>query len=193
MSIDYHELIPLPPLSDINTGLSAARQSTMLGLLGRPGDMTQDCSPITNVHLRTQIVTENVGPFRVEGWKPAVDRLKLVFAAVKTHDPALYAVVGTAGMLCCRAVRGSRSNYSNHSWGTAIDLKIGDQLDPLGATHCQRGILLLYPFMHAHGFFWAAGYRGRKDPMHMELADETIHSIVQALAQPIPSSLRGAS
>ncbi len=174
---DFHHLVPIPPLSDINSGLHAAEVSTMTQLFGRPGRLTRDCSAVTNAKLRAQIVHANVGPFSVDGWGPAVERLKLVFAEVKAANPALYAVVRSAGMLCCRAVRNSQSNFSNHSWGCAIDLEIESELDALGEDHVQKGILLLYPFFHRHGFFWAAGYHTRPDPMHFELADETVRAL----------------
>jgi len=177
---NFHELVPLPPLTDINSGLSACKQSTMFELFGRPGRLTVDCSRQTDA-LNAQMITAGVGPFQVSGWKPAVISLRAVMGEVKAHDPGLYAVVRSAGMLCCRAVRGSQSNYSNHSWGTAIDLEIESQLDQLGAKMCQRGILELYPYFHAHGWFWAAGYTGRKDPMHFELADETVRAMFKAL------------
>lgn len=177
---DYHELVPIPPLTDMNTGLTAARQSTMISLLGRPGRLTRDCSPLTNPTLKAQIVTAGIGTFSVSGWKPAVISLQAVFNEIHTEQPELWKVLKSAGMLCCRAVRGSQTDYSNHSWGTAIDLRVESELDELGAHVVQRGILLAYPFFHRHGWFWGAGYRHRKDPMHFELADETIRNLVNS-------------
>jgi hypothetical protein len=171
---NYHELVPLPHPGDINTGLSACRQSTMMALFGRPGRLTRDCSPVTSPKLMPQLVTRGVGPFQVSGWIPAVDSLQRVLIAVKVEKPDLWAVVHSAGMLCCRAVRGSQNSYSNHSWGTAIDLTIESQIDELGSLKCQRGILELYPFFHKEGWFSGMGYSGRKDPMHFEGSDETV-------------------
>lgn len=175
--IDYHGLVALPGPKDINTGLSPAKPFTMLSLLGVPGHLTRDCSPITNARLRSQIVSHSFNHFSVTGWRPAVEALMAVMAEVYAADKDLHAVVRTAGMLCCRAVRGSSSTFSNHSWGAAVDLSIGSELDPLGATKVQRGILMLYPYFHRHGFFSGMGYNGRKDPQHMELADETVRRL----------------
>jgi len=36
-------------------------------------------------------------------------------------------------MLCCRYIRNSKTNISNHSWGTAVDLKLKGVLDVRGA------------------------------------------------------------
>ena len=86
----------------------------------------------------------------------------------------LYAVLTTAGMTCCRAVRGSTTNYSNHSWGTAIDMSIKGVLTPLGSTTVQEGIAEAAPFFLAERFFWGAGYSSRKDAMHFEASHELI-------------------
>lgn len=174
--MNYHELVPIPASTDINTGLTFCRYETMMELFGRPGNFTQDCSPITNLAFKSQIVNANVGPFSVEGWGPAVNSLKAVFSEIKTVDPALYALVRTAGMLCCRAIRGSKTHFSNHSWGCAIDLQLGVQIDSLGSHTVQRGIMALYPRFHAHGWFWGAGFH-RPDPMHFELADATVRRL----------------
>jgi len=174
---DFTNMVPLPARTDINTGFSPARQSTMLNLLGTPGALTENCSNITNPALAARIKTKDVGPFRVTGLDLAIASLEAVFDEVKAANPELYNVLGTAGMTCCRAVRHSHSLFSNHSWGTAIDIKISGVLTPQGARHIPEGLLLLYPHFHTHGWFWAAGYRTLVDPMHFELADETIQEL----------------
>lgn len=168
------ELIPTPAPESINSGYSYAKQSTMLELLGRPRPtLTTDCAAVSNPKLKALLVTESVGPFRVTGLKPAVESLRQVFASVKEKRPDLYAEVRTAGMLCCRAVRGSKEHFSNHAWGTAVDLYFGDYVDALGDDKTQRGLLELYPYFRAAGWFWGAEF-SREDSMHMEIADETI-------------------
>jgi hypothetical protein len=170
--VDFGKMVAIP--SGINAGLTSADQATMLALLGKPGDLTADCSPITNAALKKLMVTQDVGPFKVTGLKPAVDALTRVFAAITTQKPALYKVLTTAGMTCCRAVRGSTTNYSNHSWGTAIDMGISGVLTPLGSTTVQEGIAEAAPFFQAEQFFWGAGYSSRKDGMHFEASHELI-------------------
>lgn len=158
----------------INAGLTAASQSAMIAALGTPGSLTQDCSAITNKTLAKLIVTQNVGPFKAEGLKPAVEALTRVFAAIKAAKPDLYAVLTTAGMTCCRAVRGSTTNFSNHSWGSAIDISIQGKLTPLGSQTVQRGLVEAAPFFHAERFFWGAGYHTRPDGMHFEVSNELL-------------------
>jgi hypothetical protein len=97
-----------------------------------------------------------------------------VFSAVQSAKPDLYALLGTAGMLCVRYVRGSTTNFSNHSWGTAIDITIGGVLTPRGSTTVQQGLVDLCPFMNAEQFFWGAGFSPTPDGMHYEASSELI-------------------
>jgi hypothetical protein len=166
-------MVPIP--SGINAGLTAAGQSAMIAALGKPGALTQDCSPITNKALAKLIITKDVGPFKAEGLKPAVEALARVFAAIKAAKPDLFAVLTTAGMTCCRAVRGSTTNFSNHSWGSAIDISIHGKLTPLGSQTVQRGLVEAAPFFHAERFFWGAGFHTRPDGMHFEVSNELLN------------------
>ena len=174
MSDTYTQLVECPARADMNTGFTAATHGTMMTLLGKPGALSTDCSDPTNAHLITLIETRDVGPFRVTGLKPALDSLASIFAAVKSDHPILYADLGTEGMCCCRAVRGSTKFFSNHSWGSAIDIKVGGILPNMNAKLVPRGFVDLYPYFHANGWFWGAGYNGRTDPMHFEVTNETI-------------------
>jgi hypothetical protein len=158
----------------INGTLTGARNATMLALIGNPrGTYTNDCQPPTNPGIAAMMVTENFGPFRAKGLRPAVARLRLIMADIRAEQPAIHDLLGTAGMLCCRLVRGSATAISNHSWGTAIDLTIGGVLDPRGDNRTQRGLLAIHPIFNRHGFFWGAAF-GTEDSMHFEASDQLI-------------------
>jgi hypothetical protein len=169
---DYSKLEPKPLASSINNGITSPSPSYMKGVLGVPGALTTDCSAVTNSTLRQKIVTKNVGPFSVTGLKPAVEAVERVFAAVKRDKPALYSQLGTAGMLCVRKVRGG-SDFSNHSWGTAIDIKINAKLDAPGDNKTQLGLRELYPYFYREGFYWGAEFPN-EDSMHFEVSKEKI-------------------
>ncbi len=169
-NVDYKSMVAIP--SGINSGVSAASQATMMSALGNPGTPQDSCGT-PSAALQKLMKTASVGPFRVTGLVPAVDALTRVFAAVKSAKPDLYAVLGTAGMLCVRHVRGSTTNFSNHSWGTAIDITIGGQLTPRGSTTVQQGLVDLAPFMEAERFFWGAAFP-TPDGMHFEASNELI-------------------
>jgi hypothetical protein len=169
------DLITIP--DGINPGLNAARQVTMISLLGNPrGSFTRDCQPITNPNLRGLVTTADVGPFRVTGLRPAVDSLREVLEEIHGREREIFGALGTAGMLCARLVRGSAVSISNHSWGTAIDLTLNGILDAPGNRRTQRGLADIAPIFNHHGWYWGAGFP-REDAMHFELSDQKIREL----------------
>jgi len=169
------DLIPIPP--GINPGLNAARQITMKSLLGSPrGTFENDCLPVTNPVLRNLIKTDDVGPFRVTGLAPAVQSLKEVINEIHDREREVFGGLGTAGMLCARLVRGSKSSISNHSWGTAIDLNLNGVLDARGNNRVQVGLSRIAPIFNSHGWYWGAGFP-TEDAMHFELSDQKIREL----------------
>jgi len=174
---DLTARVPKPHPDSVNSGLSVLRESTMLDFFGVPANQAStQCIPPNNPKLKTALTTAGVGPFRVTGHRVAVALLKKVFADVLASDPALHAALGSAGMLCARLQRGSTKNWSNHSWGFAIDLTIGGVLDRRGDDTVQVGLMRLYPYFHRHGWFWGVEFR-TEDGMHFELAEETVRRL----------------
>lgn len=174
------DLIPIP--SNINPGLNGARQLTMMSLLGSPREnFSDDCQDVTNPTLRALIRTEDVGPFRVTGLAPAIASLKEVLVDIHEEQREVFGALSTAGMLCARLIRGSKHGISNHSWGTAVDLKIDGILDKRGdkARTVQRGTALIAPIFNRHGWYWGAGFP-IEDSMHFELSDQKIRALHQA-------------
>lgn len=157
-----------PDPQGLNPGLRAVSNAYMLAQLGRPREsFDQTCRPPTLPRLRRNIVRDDVGPFTVVGLVPAVLSLKAVLIDIQREQPAVYRVLGTAGMLCCRLVRGSSSSISNHSWGTAIDLTLAGELDVHGNERVQLGLTLIAPIFNRHGWYWGAAFR-TEDGMHFE-------------------------
>jgi hypothetical protein len=168
------DIIPIP--AGINPGVRAAKQATMLQLLGSPRHTyDRECQPVTNPTLKPHMVTRSVGPFRITGFDKAIDSLTEVMTEVKTTRPDIHEALGSAGMLCARFVRGSEVSISNHSWGTAVDLTLDGNLDQRGDGLCQRGLAEIAPIFNRHGWFWGAGFR-TEDAMHFEVGDDTIRS-----------------
>lgn len=159
-----------PDPGSINRGLSSAGNDFMLEKFGQPvldGNYGTNCQMPTNPRLRRNLVTDTVGPFRVTGLVPAVLGLKAVMADIATEQPPVYRALGTAGMLCCRLVRGSTNAISNHSWGTAIDLTLDGVLDARGDDTVLYGLTLIAPIFNRRGWYWGAGFR-TEDGMHFE-------------------------
>ncbi len=174
------DIIPIP--TGINAGLSSAKRSTMLSVLGMPRSTFDDkCRDVENKDIKALIVTEDVGPFKVRGLKPAVASLRRVLAKVKAAHPKVHDLIGSSGMLCARFIKGS-TNPSNHSWGTAIDINIQGALDGInvgGGTgknddRTLAGLAAMAPFFHDEGWFWGVGFSTFEDGMHFEVADQTI-------------------
>lgn len=159
----------------LNGDLRGARNATMLSLIGNPrGSYDQDCRHPTNARIAALMETADFGPFRATGLKPAVAVLKKIMADIKSEKPEIHAVMSTAGMLCCRLVRGSKTSISNHSWGTAIDIKLEGKLDRRGDGLTQRGLAEIFQIFNRHGFFWGAAFT-TEDCMHFEASDQLIH------------------
>ena len=174
LAVDFNQPVPTPPRESINQGLTSPNAEFMSRSLGKPGSLTTDCSSVTNPQLKRLLVTKNVGPMNVTGAKPAIEALDRLFAQVQREKPELAKQLGTAGMLCVRKVRGG-TNFSNHSWGTALDIKINGKLDAVGDSKTQVGLNELAPYFQREGFYWGAGFsRAREDSMHFEASEQLV-------------------
>ena len=71
---------------------------------------------------------------------------------------------------CYREIRGSSTNLSNHSSGTAIDLNATKH--PLGkvGTFPIEKVPMIRALAKKYGCIWGGDYRNRKDEMHFEIA-----------------------
>lgn len=168
-------IVDIPPRDTFNHGLHSASEATMLAIFGVPGAKTRDCSPATGAFKQRIVSRVDVGPFKVSGLDIAVQLLKAALAEAEEQLPDVVAALKNEGMLCVRHKRTNANSFSNHSWGTAIDLFFGFRVIDQGVPKTYRGILQLAPFLNKHGFHWGAGFSGGSvDSMHFELAEETI-------------------
>ena len=171
-TISFTELLPLP--HNMNEGLQSARNSLMRSLLGNPrSTYSVNCSREgpTGALGRRIVWGKSVGRFNVSGFDLAVDSLREVLEEASRVYPELVERLSSYGMLCCRYVRGSRTAISNHSWGTAIDLRINGKVDKPYNKKVQYGLTLLAPIFNKHGWFWGASFRN-EDGMHFEVSQE---------------------
>ena len=167
------EILTLNP-DRFNEGITQPNNRVMLEVLGRPRqNLSQDCKSITNPEIKTLLETRQVGPIRVTMIRPALESLERIMAKLEATEPDIYAAVGTAGAVCARFVRGSSRAISNHSWGTAIDIKLEGKLDGFGDGGTQFGLVLLAELFNEEGWFWGATY-SREDSMHFEVGAEKL-------------------
>ena len=170
--IDLSRRTAIPPDDAMNSGLAPCGNSLM-NHFGKPGRMTTNCSTVTNDRLERLIVTQDVGIFRVTGLKPAVSAIGRIAKRIQERDQALAKGLHTAGMLCCRAIRGSNRSWSIHSWGAAIDLYCGADVVPLGTPEVHVGVLRAYPYFHAEGWYSGMEFK-RRDSMHFEASRQLV-------------------
>lgn len=175
-STSFTTLLPRPDRNTMNAGLSSPSNQLLLHKFGAPREnYSQKDQPMTNRKLLAMMTTQSVGPFRTYGLRPAVESLARVLSDVQRAMPELYNSLSSAGMTVVRNVRGSSTSISNHSWGTAIDLKINNQLDVYGDGKVFHGLLLLAPHFNKHGWYWGAAFR-KEDSMHFECSASLISS-----------------
>lgn len=178
---EWGEPIPASALKPFNIGLHAAREETLIALLGKPlgvPDNKACYNDKATPQTKALLVTENVGPFRVHGIRPAVRSLTRVFASAGAALPAGYLkAIGSAGMLCVRKRRPTSGQptdkLSSHSWGSAIDISVDGHADTAPDGEVQKGIAVLIPFMNAEGWYSGVAF---KDDTHFEVAEETLHA-----------------
>ena len=105
--------------------------------------------------------------------RPALESLQRIFAKVKEEEPELYEIIGSAGSLCGRLVRGSADTVSGHAYGAALDITIAGSLDRMGDAKTQLGLVLLHEYFREEGWFWGVAFR-REDSMHFEVSRQTL-------------------
>jgi hypothetical protein len=79
-------------------------------------------------------------------------------------------ILSYAGAFYPRFIRGSRTQLSNHSWGTAFDINVPQNgLNKTPALIGEKGsVRELVPIANECGFFWG-GFFTRQDGMHFEI------------------------
>lgn len=179
----YKRPVPAPPPGTVNVGLICPSSAWMVGKLGKPREtFSQQCQDMTNKKLAAMIEVRTIGHNHFRGLKPALDSLEQVMTTIAQKLPDLYPHIGSGGMLCCRNIRGYTDAISNHSWGTAVDIAIDGQIEPLGPSKPYLGLSLIAPFFNQFGWYWGGGYTGRKDCMHFECGQALVETFAAAVA-----------
>lgn len=103
--------------------------------------------------------------------KKAIGQLLGLFEAWEKAG-LIHLVETWAGSFVPRFIRGSRSQLSNHAFGTAFDINAA--WNGLGAQPAKVGmhgsVRELVPIASKYGFFWGGHYSRRRDGMHFEVA-----------------------
>lgn len=173
-TIAFTDLVEIP--DTVNKGLTNTGNHFMISMLGNPkSSYSRGCDNNNlNAAFGKNIVWgKRAVSMGVSGYHLAVNSLREVLEEAERYYPELVAGLVSDGMLCCRYVRNSHSLISNHSWGTAIDIKVDGVLDAPYNNKVQYGLTLLAPIFNKHGWFWGATFRN-EDGMHFEVSKEKI-------------------
>lgn len=73
---------------------------------------------------------------------------------------------GQSWGFACRAIRGSTTTASNHSWGLAVD--INAPTNPMRTEFVSDMPTWMPSLWWQYGLFWGGWYQSTKDPMHYE-------------------------
>jgi len=108
---------------------------------------------------------------RIRFHKLAADQLQTLWNTWEKKG-LLDLVINYAGAFVPRFVRGSRTNLSNHAFGTAFDINAAwNGLGCVPALVGKNGsVRELVPYANKLGFYWGGHYNSRKDGMHFEIA-----------------------
>lgn len=170
----YAQVVLIANRREVNQGLEIAGPSYLARTFGLPReDLSDNCESMTNKRLADKLVTQQVGPIKVQMLQPAIDSLTVVMENIRLTDPDLYARINTAGALCVRQIRGTRGRASTHAFGLAVDLNIDGVLDTLGDGKTQLGLTILADFFRSEGWVWGAAW-GREDSMHFEVSRQKL-------------------
>lgn len=173
------------PLPNVNLNLSSAKNGFLFEILGKPrvdGMYGEKDGPLNNPQLEKLMVRGvDVGPFKIKGLGLAVESLKTVMADISKQHKDIYDRLSHEGMLVVRYQRPTAKKpigcpnrpISNHSWGTAIDLKIDGLLDCRGDNQSQHALNVIAPIFNKHKWYWGGTF-STEDSMHFEVSKEKL-------------------
>jgi peptidoglycan hydrolase-like protein with peptidoglycan-binding domain len=110
-------------------------------------------------------------PAGMQFHRAAAEQLKGLWAEWEEAN-LLSRILSFDGSFAPRFIRGSRTNLSNHAFGSAFDInaeqnRLGTR-PPLVGQH--GSVRELVPIANKWGFYWGGHFGGRQDGMHFEIA-----------------------
>lgn len=141
---------------------------------------------ITSVEIPQLVGVRGTAPKgRVFFHKNAMPQLVALYTAWEKAGLS-HLVLTWAGSWVPRFVRGSRTNLSNHAWGTAFDINVPwNGLRRTPALRGQKGsVRELVPLAAKLGFYWG-GWFTRLDGMHFEVSKLLEPDEIQAVLDAI--------
>jgi hypothetical protein len=170
---------PKPNFSPITGNSNRERLFGKIEFVARPTKTNPEGILITNDFESKNIVRVELpalskatnGSFTAMRWHKECE-YQLVKMFERFEKEKLHThILSYAGAFYPRFIRGSRTQLSNHSWGTAFDINVAQNgLGKVPAMIGQKGCVRdLVPIANECGFYWG-GHFTRKDGMHFEIA-----------------------
>jgi Ca2+-binding RTX toxin-like protein len=141
-----------------------------------------------NDYLGSRLVQKLMTTTTIEGMtfhaiQPAIDDIKSVFQAITKGVPALAGEtlpdlldnISTEGMFVPR-LQGNNKPASNHSWGTAIDLKVDGILDHAKDGYTHLALVKMMSYFNKAGWYSGSKFL-EEDSMHFEMSTQRIKQV----------------
>ena len=170
---------PKPNFSPITGNSTREKIFGKIEYVARPTRTNPEGIVITNNFESQNIIKVNLpalskatnGAFTSMRWHKDCDYQLVKFFERLEKENLHTRILSYAGAYFPRFIRGSRSQISNHSWGTAFDINVPENgLGKVPALMGQKGCVReLVPIANECGFFWG-GHFTRMDGMHFEIA-----------------------
>lgn len=182
-----------PPSNPLLTGtsplkaVSAARRKKLFGefayepsptpnnperVLITDGWERANITSVTIPQLKGVPVFGKPGSGRMRFHRKAAEQLKALWAAWEAEG-LLALVLSYDGSFAPRFIRGSRTQLSNHAYGSAFD--INAYWNPLGSVPALLGekgaVREMVELANSFGFYWGGHFSRRPDGMHFEVAE----------------------
>jgi hypothetical protein len=179
---------PIPNFSPITGNANRERLFGKIEFVARPTKTNPEGIRITNDFESKNIIRVELpalskatnGAFTAMRWHKECE-YQLVKMFERFEKEKLHThILSYAGAFYPRFIRGSRTQLSNHSWGTAFDINVAQNgLGKVPAMIGQTGsVRELVPIANECGFYWGGHFGrevngkmvGRLDGMHFEIA-----------------------
>jgi len=195
---DYYASVNLAPYGNrswVNSGLTQAGSaflSSRIAPLASPNPPTASCQSAGSLQSQINTLTfadmaedryapKGLSSSKVTALNPLAQSVQAVLTEVKAKEPALYNLLIVEGGYYYRETKpGGRDpvpgSTSNHSWGTAVDIRLRDRGVEGGSNSVvTAGLFRLYWYFHKAGWVWGFGFGDPdQDNMHFEASQELL-------------------
>lgn len=177
---DNSNVPPKPNFSPITGNATREKLFGKIQFIPAPTKDNPEGIKITNDFESKNIVRVNLpalskatgGKFTAMRWNKGCEYQLVKFFERLEKENLHTKILSFAGAFYPRFIRGSRTQLSNHSWGTAFDCNVPQNgLGKVPALIGKEGsVREIVPIANECGIYWGGHFDTRKDGMHFEIA-----------------------